>query len=841
VKVSEKPLAATFCEVGMDGASGFGTGIDGSARWSLRLLGDFQLAERTGGEKVALPGKRERVLLAHLALSPNGRQPRRKLVTLLWGEAADETTLENLRTSIFNLRKALGDTEHRIIGSEDRDIVLDTSAFQVDVLEFHRLAAAQNTGDLEEAAKLYAGDFLEGLSIESEEFESWRREESTRCKGQVLDALQKLMGQLAASGESERAIETGLRILRLEPLHEGAVRRLMRLYAENGRRSAGVELYKTLAESLKKELGAQPEAETRALYSEITLGGEGQMAAVADVRSPPPTTTVSGAPSVARHIHSAVAVSAPIAHPKLKGRTIGWLTAGLAGAAALAALLFTTFGPATDPARTGGPTTVVAATPTSALALAVLPFANLSIEPDQDFFSDGLTDEITSALAKVPDLKIVARTSAFEFKGQNRNIRTIGEQLGATHLIEGSVRRAGDRVRITVQLIRADDGTRIWSDDFDRQLTDIFTIQEDIARAIASSLSVPLGLRQGERLVANQSDVELYPDYLRARVLFRGSRQLSDAAALLEKVLARDPNYARAWALLASVYQRFPTVNEPTGTLEERRRYVDEWLGKSERAAERAIGLDPNLADGYVPLGLTRGFRGDFLRAEELFSKALALDPLNPEALHSSSNLFGAVGRFQEALVMRQQVMALEPFVAVYNTNVAGLLWAIGRIDNALPALRANSAATARAYLARLSAASGRYSEAIEILTTSSPGTFPAEVLAAAVRLLRSAPSNANSLEGLRPLGGVNAGGLDFVYLHVGAPERFLQSIEENGADGLLQPRQIVEALQPDGESLRKTDRFKSFARRVGLIDYWRAKGWPDLCRPVGADDFVCE
>ena len=128
---------------------------------------------------------------------------------------------------------------------------------------------------------------------------------------------------------------------------------------------------------------------------------------------------------------------------------------------------------------------MVAATPTSAIALAVLPFANLSSEPDQEFFSDGLTDEITSALAKVPDLEIVARTSAFEFKGQNRNIRTIGEQLGATHLIEGSVRKAGDRVRITVQLIRADDGTHVWSENYDRQLTDIFAIQEDIARAIA--------------------------------------------------------------------------------------------------------------------------------------------------------------------------------------------------------------------------------------------------------------------------------------------------------------------------------------------------------------------
>src|SRR5262245_60699885 len=277
----------------MDAASAFGTGIDRSARWSLRLFGGFQLSESATGEKVALPGKRERVLLAYLALSPDGRQPRRKLVTLLWGGAADETTLDNLRTSVFNLRKALGDTEHAIVGSEDRDIVLDASAFEDDVLAFRRLAAASGVVELEDAAKLYAGDFLEGIIIESEEFESWRREESTRCKGHVLDALSRLMTQLAASGESDRAIEVGLRILRLEPLHEGAVRHLMRLYAESGRRAIAVELYRTLADSLKKELGAQPESETRAVYAEIARGDDGQAAAVADVRSPPATAMVS--------------------------------------------------------------------------------------------------------------------------------------------------------------------------------------------------------------------------------------------------------------------------------------------------------------------------------------------------------------------------------------------------------------------------------------------------------------------------------------------------------------------------------------------------------------------
>ena len=127
----------------------------------------------------------------------------------------------------------------------------------------------------------------------------------------------------------------------------------------------------------------------------------------------------------------------------------------------------------------------------------MLPFVNLSSDKEQEFFSDGMTEEITAALAKVPDLRVVARTSAFQFKGQNRDIQSIGQQLHATHLIEGSVRKAGNRVRITAQLIKADDGTHIWAENYDRELTDVFAIQEDIARAITTSLRMPLGLKPG--------------------------------------------------------------------------------------------------------------------------------------------------------------------------------------------------------------------------------------------------------------------------------------------------------------------------------------------------------
>ena len=822
----------------MGAASGFQDGSNGPARWSLRLFGDFQLIERASGEKVALPGKRERVLLACLALSPNGRQPRRKLVTLLWGEAADDTTLDNLRTAIFNLRKALGDTDRRIVASDDRDIVLDASAFEVDALAVRRLAAAPGVAELEEAAKLYGGDFLEGLSIDSEEFESWRREESTRCKGQVLEALAKLMAQLTALGESERAIEAGLRILRLEPLHEGAVRSLMRLYADSSRRATAVDLYRTLVETLKKELGAQPEAETRAVYAEITRGGDGPTAPVGDVRSPRPTTMATTAPSAADHVVPASS-STPIAFQKANRRSIGWLAGGLGAATAVALLLLTLFAPSPGPAPTGQPATVIAATPTSAVALAVLPFSNLSSDPEQEFFSDGLTDEITSALARIPDLGVVARTSAYQFKGQNRDLRAVGQSLGATHLIEGSVRKAGDQVRITAQLIQADNGLHIWTATYDRNLTDIFAIQEEIARAIAASLRMPLGVGQGENLVSSRAiDPDSYQQYLRAKGLVSlRARGVPQAIEILEPLVARNSDYAPAWALLASAYGLTPNFAR-NRSLPEMRRVVADTQPKAEAAAQRAIALDPSLAEGHLALSRVYAARGNFLMADELRRKALALDPNHPDALQAHSNWLATAGRLKDALGYKQHLWSLEPLIPGYNIDLAEFFWVDGQTDRAIAILKEGSLGNAKIDLATIYASQGQYNEAAEVLLAmpAGPAQPPREALEQAASLLRTAPVAVASPPGLPALGP-----LAFIYLHVGAPGRILEPYEGWGDTGYITDIGFPFFWHPSYAAVRKLERFKAYVRKAGFVDYWRAKGWPDLCRPVGADDFVCD
>jgi TolB-like protein/DNA-binding SARP family transcriptional activator len=817
----------------MDPASAFGSRVEARAGWSLRLLGGFNLRAFGGGETVTLSGKRERVLLAYLALSPNCRQPRRKLAALLWGDSGDETALDNLRTCVWSLRKALGDTEHRVIASEGEDIVLDAAAFEIDALAFRRLAAQSDRPALESAAILSSGEFLNGLDIESEEFESWRRAEAALHRDQSIDVLTRLMTQLDASGEVERAIETGTRILTLEPLHEAAARRLMRLYAQSGRRGAAAQLYRTLSDALRTELGAEPEAETRLVFAELSRSAEERTSspAVTDAKLPPPSSTVARLSDAAGD-----AMQSPMGMAFWLRASLTILAATLIVAVALLSYLQFAKG-----RQAGVAERTVSASESSAIAIVVLPFANLSGDVSQEFFSDGMTEELTTALAKVPSLRVVARTSAFQFKGQNQDIRTVARSLGASHLIEGSVRKVGNRVRISAQLIEAGNGTNLWTESYEREFTDIFATQEDIAHAIATALRAPLGLKQGALVRNRTKDLDSYLMYLRAKALVRarGLTRMTEAAALLEEVVSRDPEFAPGWALLAQAYEFTPTFHPArnSGAVEEYRRVVDASLPRAEAAAQRAIQLDPDNADGYLALGYVQAVRGKWLVAEELYSKARAFDPNNPDALHLYGLLLVEVGRLREALAMRQRLEAQEPFVPVFNSITGLVLWLNGQDDAAIAMLRNIPAGGGgEGPLAMIYAETGRYREAADALLPIPMALFLPGTVEDAIRLLRTAPAEPGSPQALRRLGA-----LAFVYLYVGAPDRALEFYDGNAQAGFFLGGIISPLWHRSYAPARKTARFKAYIRAAGMVDYWRARGWPDLCHPIGADDFVCD
>lgn len=480
--------------------------------------------------------------------------------------------------------------------------------------------------------------------------------------------------------------------------------------------------------------------------------------------------------------------------------------------------------------------------PQDTVSVAVLPFANLSNDPDQDFFSDGVTDDIGAALAKIADLSVIARQSAYRFRDSREDARAIGQALGATHLITGSVRKSGQRIRINAELVRAGDGLRVWTQTYDRDLTDVFGIQEDIAQSIAMSLSAPLGMRPGEILVSNRAkDEQSYEAYLRAKALIR-SRQLdriNDAVMLLEQTVARDPDYAPAWALLGTAH-RFVDRLDPIrliGAAEDARAITEISLAKAEMASNRAVMLDPDGVDGYYALASIASVRWKHGPGMELVKKTLALDPEHPDALNSYSIKLAELGYLKQAVDVGEHLQAIEPYVPAFKVNFAIILWVSGKTESAfamLPrALEWPFAYTA----ARFYASQGRFEEAantIESFDLDEPLLFP--IRDAAIRILRAASTGAPSPHDLPNLGAGR-----WLHLYTDQPERALEYHEGNlklGSHASIEP---VELWGSSFRAIRKTERFKKFASDAGFVDYWRANGWPDLCRPVGADDFMCE
>jgi TolB-like protein len=477
-----------------------------------------------------------------------------------------------------------------------------------------------------------------------------------------------------------------------------------------------------------------------------------------------------------------------------------------------------------------------------AVSIAVLPFANISNDDGQEFFSDGVTEELTSALAKVPRLRVVARTSAFQFKDRNEDVRTVGRSLGATHLIEGSVRQAGGRVRITAQLVSASDGTHLWTETYDRQLNDIFAIQEDIARTIAAELRLPLGLQQGDALVRHRTDdIESYLQYLRGRSLLR-ARAIRQAIEVLEPVVERDADFAPAWGTLAQAHALTPVyMSMWQGPEAETRSLWISALQKAEEAGHRAIQLEPRDVTGYTALAYAVAQNRNWKQSEDFFRQALERDVEDPETIHLYSVIRATSGYVREAVRQRQRLTELEPFVPIYTAITADITLISGQRDAAMRMLQAVPARGPITYyrniaLARAYAAAGRFDDAgTELLGISMDAQMSARrSVEDAARLIRTAPAPVANPAALPVL----EGNLNFVYAYIGASPRALEFAER--ALGLQSPLALLWLWDPLYAPLRQTERFKTLVRNAGLVEYWRERGWPDLCRPLGQNDFTC-
>ena len=311
-------------------------------------------------------------------------------------------------------------------------------------------------------------------------------------------------------------------------------------------------------------------------------------------------------------------------------------------------------------------------------SLAVLPFANLSADPDNEFLSDGIADDLLAALSRVPELRVPGRTSCFAFKGKTEDLRKIGQALDVETVLEGSVRRAGSRLRITVQLINVADGFHLWSERYDREMADVFAVQDEITRAITAALMPKLAAERPATLIKPYTgSIDAYELCLRARYHHqrRTPEGLGMALRLFEQAVARDPNCAMAHAGLAHVCLLLCYF----GGLPTR-----EGMARMKAAALRALELDDTLAITHVRMGDALCFKDwDWAGAEREFLRALELDPDSAEALWRYGVFLWARLRNAEALVQLRKALELDPFSLDANWLLGWVYLSLRQFDEA--------------------------------------------------------------------------------------------------------------------------------------------------------------
>jgi len=345
-------------------------------------------------------------------------------------------------------------------------------------------------------------------------------------------------------------------------------------------------------------------------------------------------------------------------------------------------------------------------------SIAVLSFVNMSDDSGNEYFSDGLSEELLNLLVKIPELRVAARTSSFSFKGKDVKISQIGKELNVTHVLEGSVRKAGDQIRVTAQLIKADDGFHVWSETFDRNLDDIFVVQDEIAEAVVRGLKVTL---LGELPEQRPTDPEVYTLYLQGISFSKlgGKENAQRSVQVLKQALAIDPKYAPAWSALSYSYARLEfygglpfdegvalAMHALDKALEIDNQLASAWASlawmkrtvfwdwQGARAAiEKALQLEPNNANAISTAASIASTFGEHDKSIELFERSVESNPLSLSTLTALGNRYVAVGRHVEARTLYERVLALNPEYPGTRVRIAGTYLYEGRPEEALAKL----------------------------------------------------------------------------------------------------------------------------------------------------------
>jgi TolB-like protein len=476
-------------------------------------------------------------------------------------------------------------------------------------------------------------------------------------------------------------------------------------------------------------------------------------------------------------------------------------------------------------------------------SIAVLAFANMSADPDNEYFSDGVAEEILNALAKIEDLKVAGRTSSFYFKGRNEPLATIGSTLGVAHVLEGSVRKQGERLRISAKLLRVSDGVEMWTDTFDGTDADIFALQEKIAQQVTSELKVALNAGQQARLIdSGTANPEAYALYLRATDIFnrRAAAELANAIRQTEQAVALDPGFARAYSRMAALHALTP---EYLGT------DLDDSLQTAQKLARRALELQPELAEPHAVLGYVLQLQKQFVPARMEFERALAIDPDDPLSNFWYSTMLVVGGYLSTGGAQHDRTLAIDPLLPNALHHRGRLMEWMGDLDGARRLLERARSVGARNIdlpLGQVSQRQGRMDEAraeisagIQFWSAGLPDDTGA-VLAAGIldgpTARAAALARIQSILDAKPT--VVPGIVPWALITLGEPEEGLRVVATIPTSSNVWHAAI---WSPRGETARTSPAFPEFARKVGFAALWDQYGPPDLCKKDSNGDYRCE
>lgn len=504
-------------------------------------------------------------------------------------------------------------------------------------------------------------------------------------------------------------------------------------------------------------------------------------------------------------------------------------------------------------------------------ALAVLPFVNLSADPNQAFFADGVAEEILTLLSDVSGVRVTSRTSSFSYRDKQLDLPTIAGRLGVSYVVEGSVRRADDHVRVSAQLIDVASDTKLWSQTYERKLDDVFAIQADVASKIVRSLQIAVGADEVAALGRRPTkDIEAWQRFLKARNHLRNRTSSVDLEAALSDVdaaITLDPSFARAYSLRALVLTLLPHWKSGAASLDAARAAglpvsAREQQLAALQAAERALQLEPQLGEPYFVRAELALSDNRYETADLNYREALRRAPGNPDTHNAYSIFLLASGYLAEGFAQAEQAAAIDPLspLIAWQMAYAGLI--TGRfevIERYSDRARENGWSGWQAVIlpGGASLMHGDFDRAERIMVAALPDRADKIRMAlAAIRRQRIDNSTRAMLDRLEPYGPpglgrfateVMAGDIDAALATISGTVAADSLLAADGTGGPPRPSSgdVSEmVIEPDwwfppASAMRRDPRFAQLVRRIGLVEFWRKKGWPDLCQPK-AEQVIC-